>query len=97
MSRCPDCGSTLGKDATKCRCGWKSLQAVLREEGGPRFTPCAGNPACRYPGRMFVTGLDPNQRLCVNHYYIALENGAKDADPPRRMLGVVAAPVAGRD
>lgn len=97
MSRCPDCGSTLGKDAIKCRCGWKTLQTVLQESNGPRFTPCAGDPGCRFPGRMFVTGLDPRERLCVNHYYIALESGARDAEPPRKMLGVVAKAVAGPD
>lgn len=98
MSSCPDCGSALGKSATKCRCGWKSLQTVLQETNGPRYTPCAGNAACRFPGRLWVRTLGPTERLCINHYYRALEEHpeiAFDDVVPPRMAGVTAKPVAG--
>ena len=34
---------------------------------------CAADPNCRYSGRMWIEGLEQKQRLCVNHYYIALD------------------------
>ena len=94
---CPDCGGDLGKSATKCRCGWKSLQTAL-QESRPNFTPCAGNAGCRYPGRLWVRTLSSNERLCINHYYLALEKDHTlwDCDTvPPRMAGVSAKPVAG--
>jgi hypothetical protein len=32
------------------------------------YTACSASPFCRYPGRMWVPGLEKNQRLCVEHY-----------------------------
>lgn len=99
MSRiaCPDCGGDLGPKATKCRCGWKSVQTAL-QESRPNFTACAGNADCRFPGRLWVRTLAVNERLCINHYYRALEDdpslGRDDVVPPR-MAGVSAKPVAG--
>lgn len=58
---------------------------------------CAADAACRKPGRMYVDGLNPQDRLCVYHFYIALDRGARWIEPPRRMLGVVAKPVSGND
>ncbi len=93
---CPDCGSDLGPKAIKCRCGWKAAQTAM-VEANPNHVPCTGDPSCRFPGRMFVAGMNPQDRLCIDHYYRAIEGGAVDAEPPRRMLGLVPKPVAGTD
>jgi hypothetical protein len=29
LTACPDCGSSLGRGASKCRCGWKASAAYL--------------------------------------------------------------------
>lgn len=61
------------------------------------FTPCA-SPDCSLPGRLWLKNLPVDQRVCVNHYYRALEDNyeLKDSpDVPRRMPGVVAKPVSG--
>lgn len=69
LTACPDCGGNLGKNATKCRCGWKAPGAVQAEVAAEkRITPCAADPACRYPGLMWVRSLRPDQRICVIHY-----------------------------
>ena len=36
-------------------------------------TQCAGNPECKFPGRLWVSTIRRDERLCVNHYYRALE------------------------
>lgn len=52
--------------------------------------PCAGNAECRFPGRLWVSTLPRNERLCVFHYYRALERDHSLADdgtvPPRERL-----------
>jgi hypothetical protein len=97
LSACPDCGANLGRNAIKCRCGWASGPQA---SGGERLTPCAGNPSCKYAGRMWIRSLQPNERICVDHYYIAVQNdGSLAGDPviPPRMGGLRAKPVAGRE
>lgn len=65
------------------------------------FAPCAGNPACRFPGRVWVSYLQHNERLCIHHYYLALDERPEirgdDTTPPKegRMPGVRAKAVAG--
>jgi hypothetical protein len=66
-------------------------------------TTCAGDPACRFPGRLWVKNLPHDQRLCINHYYDAVARdhsvAAEDTVPPKtpipRMRGVQAKAVAG--
>ena len=91
LTACPDCGGNLGKSASKCRCGWKSAaasQTSAASEG--KYTPCAWNPACRYPGRLWVRWLQPNERICVIHYTDALQRDGSiyrdDVVPPKQTL-----------
>lgn len=94
LTACPDCGGNLGRSATKCRCGWKApvvLQAHAAAE--KKMTPCAADPSCRYPGLMWVSGLNPNQRICVVHYGRHPERHYDDM--PQKMINVQAKPVAG--
>ena len=60
-------------------------------------TSCAWNPACRYPGRLWVRWLQPTERICVNHYTDALQRDGSiyrdDVVPPK--MSVQAKPVAG--
>lgn len=96
LSACPDCGGSLGRNALKCRCGWMSGSAQVASSGG---IPCAADPGCRYYGRLWVRTLNHDQRLCVDHYYRAIENDPsliKDGViPPRLMRGVTAKNVTG--
>lgn len=57
---------------------------------------CASDAACRKPGRMYVEGLNPRARICVHHFYVALDRGARWIDAPKKEI-VVAKPVAGND
>jgi len=61
--------------------------------------PCAANEACRYPGRLWIRTLAPDKRLCIDHYYRALEADHSlafdETVPPRHRM--LAKPVAGRD
>lgn len=79
LSACPDCGGNLGRDAQKCRCGWKSGAAQSESNGG---TPCAADPACRYFGRLWNRNLLPHQRICVDHHYIAINQDTTLAHCP---------------
>jgi hypothetical protein len=83
-SHCPDCSAPLGKERTKCRCGWMQPQAA-QVQANPNHIPCSADSACRKPGRLFVEGMKPKDRICIVHYYQAIERGAKDAEPPKRL------------
>lgn len=39
---------------------------------------CAGDANCRYPGRIWVDGIGPKERMCVEHYYAWLERRNTD-------------------
>ena len=67
----------------------------------PRTT-CAGDSACRFPGRLWVRTLPHTERLCLDHYYdaVARDHSLADGDtvPPKvvpRMRGVEAKQVSG--
>jgi hypothetical protein len=83
-TQCPECHGHL-KDPAKCRCGWMAPQAA-QAAVNPGHVPCAGDPNCRYVGRLLVEGMDQNKRLCVDHYYQALERGARhvEIEKPKR-------------
>lgn len=61
---CPDCGSSLGKGAYKCRCGWKtsegSYSTAVRVD-------CAFD-ACMTPALVRVRTRTGWANLCVKHY-----------------------------
>jgi hypothetical protein len=83
FSHCPDCSAPLGKERAKCRCGWIKPQAA-QVQANPNHTPCAGDEACRYSGRIWVEGIDTSKRLCVEHYYRYVdENRGKAPIEPR--------------
>lgn len=50
---------------------------------------------------MWVRSIGHNERLCVDHYYIAVNKDPSLLDsgviPPQKMPGVTAKPVCGRD
>lgn len=49
--------------------------------------PCAADAACKYTGRMWVRGLEPSARLCVQHYSQAIDEDrslAKCEQPMKR-------------
>ena len=73
----------------------KPMMPVVELSAG--HVQCAADSACCKPGRMYVEGLNQKDRICVHHFYIALERGAQWIELPRRMLGVVPKPVAGAD
>lgn len=66
-------------------------------------TPCAGRSDCRFPGLLWMSNLSHDQRLCINHYYTALEENPSLRDDPtvppkhHRMAGVQPKQVAGAD
>lgn len=50
----------------------------LQHADKPRwYVPCAADAACRKPGRMWVDGMGENERICIEHYYAALERGKR--------------------
>jgi hypothetical protein len=69
----------------------------------PDRVPCAADTACRFNGRLWIRHLQPNERICVDHYYIAINNDGSLAGepviPPRPVFksGVTAKPVSGGD
>lgn len=65
-TQCPECHGHL-KEPTRCRCGWVAPQEQLAQEI-PGHVPCAADPGCRKPGRLWVDGLDHKKRICVDHY-----------------------------
>lgn len=71
-SHCPDCSAPLGKDRGKCRCGWTTPAALARELN-PSHIPCADDPNCRKPGRLWLEGMPTKHRICVDHYYARLD------------------------
>jgi hypothetical protein len=101
LKNCPDCGGDLGRSATKCRCGWLA-PGSHKSFSGQAGTPCAADPNCKYFGRLWVRTIEHNQRLCVDHYYIAVEKDRSllldgVVPPVKVMAGVTPKPVAGRD
>lgn len=65
----------------------------------PAFTPCASS-GCRFPGRLWLKSLRVSERVCINHYYRALDENPDLKDSPEipphpKMAGVTAKPVAG--
>jgi hypothetical protein len=99
LKNCPDCGGDLGRAASKCRCGW--IAPGAKPFNGQAGTPCAADPNCKYFGRLWVRTLPHDKRLCVDHYYIAIEQDRSllldGVVPPSKMVGVTPKPVAGRD
>lgn len=64
--------------------------------------PCAADPTCRFPGRLWHSQLQHHERICVDHYYIAIERNHSLADDPtvppkQKMLGIRPKQVAGVD
>ena len=101
LKACPDCGGDLGKGASKCRCGWKTSGFQQTVNGRPSI-PCAADPTCRFPGRLWHSQLQHHERICVDHYYIAIERNHSLGDDPtvppkQKMLGVRPREVAGSD
>ena len=43
------------------------------EQMPPGHVQCADDEKCRKPGRMWVEGMDPKKRVCVEHYYARLD------------------------
>jgi hypothetical protein len=88
LPACPDCGSSIGKTATKCRCGWKSPQALQTQVAEEKkYARCVDNQMCRYPGRLWLSRLAYEERLCVDHYYEWISKYpecAKDETVPQR-------------
>lgn len=69
---------------------------LFTTEEKPR-TQCAADLACRFAGMLWVRTLPPDQRICVDHYCIAIQRDRSligDTVPPK-MSGVVAKPVSG--
>ena len=48
----------------------------------PARVPCAADAACRFAGRMWIRGLLPTERICVDHYYIAVQRDGSLAGQP---------------
>ena len=97
LKNCPDCGGDLGRGAVKCRCGW-----TVPGTSGPAKTgeiPCAADKSCRYSGRMWLRTLAPTERVCVNHYYLAIDQDRSMAHdnpvPPKGGVFKTAKPVSG--
>jgi hypothetical protein len=67
----------------------------------PTGVPCAADRLCRYYGRLWTRNLLPTERICVDHYYIAVNQDGSLAGepviPPKPLHTVTAKPVAGRD
>ena len=62
-NNCPDCGAKLGKDAYKCRCGWRmdALQSIKHHD-------CAHAPHCTRNAT--IRELTPTgwAAFCEEHY-----------------------------
>ena len=43
---------------------------------------CAADSGCKYLGRLWIRTLKPNERVCVPHYYQALEQDRSLARDP---------------
>lgn len=63
-NNCPDCGSLLGKDAYKCRCGWKSSAS---RESRREIIPCAYTD-CVTPALARVHTKTGWANVCERHY-----------------------------
>lgn len=60
---CGDCGSVLGKDAIKCRCGWKVGKAVF----AAAVIPCAYSD-CSTPALARIHQKTGWASVCPYHY-----------------------------
>jgi hypothetical protein len=49
----------------------------------PGHVPCAADSACRFPGRMLLEGMSLRDRICIFHFYKAMERGEKEAEQRR--------------
>jgi hypothetical protein len=99
LKNCPDCGGDLGRGAVKCRCGW-CVPGTTKSPSERPAVPCAADPSCRYGGRLWIRSIGHNERLCVDHYYKAVDKdpsllGAAVIPPQKMMPGVKPKPVAG--
>lgn len=80
FSHCPDCSAPLGKERTKCRCGW--LAPVARAQAqNPNHVQCADHEQCRFPGRIWFPGMPRKQRVCVEHASARYARGEQDDVP----------------
>lgn len=71
---CPDCGSSLGKGAYKCRCGWKAT------EQGPALQHIACCYAdCGISALVRVRTSTGWANVCLEHY------PRIDIAPPKRL------------
>lgn len=83
FSHCPDCSAPLGKERTKCRCGW-AAPAVQAQIQNPNHIPCADNATCRKPGRLWFPSMDLKARVCVDHATVRYLKGERDDVPVKR-------------
>ena len=71
-------------------------EPLFEDKPGPK---CAGHPLCRFSGRLWVRTLQPDERLCVDHYYIFLSQNPDfrhdSTVPPKGNGMIIAKPVAG--
>ena len=44
--------------------------------GDPGRLQCADDASCRKPGLMWLEGMAPKERVCVEHYYARIERKA---------------------
>ena len=62
---CLSCGATLGRGATKCRCGWKATEVSV----GARLD-CFNAPRCTRPGAIYTDRYSGTkgvwQNLCIH-------------------------------
>lgn len=47
LPACPDCGANLGRDAKKCRCGWKAAIELPRLSVQCAYEGCKTPAICR--------------------------------------------------
>jgi hypothetical protein len=82
-SHCPDCSTPLGKDHSKCRCGW-TAPAARDQIHQLNRVPCADDAQCRYPGRIWFPGMPRRERVCVEHASQRFARGEQDDVPVKR-------------
>ena len=61
---CPDCGSSLGKGAYKCRCGWKAAEGAYN----PTTRIDCAFDSCMTPALVRVQTRTGWANLCTRHY-----------------------------
>lgn len=78
---CQDCGSPLGKDAYKCRCGWR-----MDTPSETRVASCANMPGCTKPAIIKVQIAGRWVNYC---YDCQLERKTQEAEETCERLGLV--------